>query len=132
MTEHLLTCGGALNAQVEQRLQAARFERQFGGREAVARAQVGTLRAACEEVRRNRTLPVLLQISLAAGNFLNWGNRAGGAAGFKIESLLKLKGLKSRLEGRTLLHFVAQEVRPLPNVLRIPTASLNCQSAKST
>ncbi|CAL8464050.1 g3585 [Coccomyxa elongata] len=96
--------------QVEQRLQAARFERQFGGREAAARAEVATLRGACEEVRGNRTLPVLLKMSLAAGNFLNWGNRAGGAAGFQIESLLKLKGLRSRLPGRTLLHFVAQEL----------------------
>ncbi len=96
--------------QVEQRLQAARFERQFGGRESAARADVATLRGACEEVRGNRTLPVLLKMSLAAGNFLNWGNRAGGAAGFQIESLLKLKGLRSRLPGRTLLHFVAQEV----------------------
>ncbi|BDA49172.1 probable disheveled-associated activator of morphogenesis 1 at N-terminal half [Coccomyxa sp. Obi] len=96
--------------QVEQRLQAAQFQQQFGGREAAARAEVATLRGACEEVRGNRTLPVLLKMSLAAGNFLNWGNRAGGAAGFQIESLLKLKGLRSRLPGRTLLHFVAQEL----------------------
>ena len=90
------------------------------------------MRAACEQVRSNRMLPVLLKISLAAGNFLNWGNRAGGAAGFKIESLLKLKGLKSRLPGRTLLHFVAQEVCPLPSVPSTPTTTCNQVSVSRT
>jgi hypothetical protein len=37
--------------KVEERLMAARFERQFGGREDAARADVATLQAACDEVR---------------------------------------------------------------------------------
>lgn len=63
------------------------------------------------QVRSNRLLPYVLSTCLAVGNFLNAGNRAGEAAGFKIESLLKLKAVRSsKHPGRTLLHFVARQV----------------------
>ena len=49
------------------------------------------------------------------GNYLNAGHRAGAAAGFHIESLLKLKAVRSsKHPGRTLLHFVARQVLALP------------------
>lgn len=111
---------------MEQRLQAARFERQFGAREAAARGQVATLREACAEVRGNALLPVLLKKSLAAGNYLNYNNRAGNACGFKIESLLKLKGLRSRRSGRTLLHYVAEQVCWALTEKRFPSSMMPC------
>ena len=68
-------------------------------------------RDACAETRNNRLLPCVLKTCLDVGNYLNAGHRAGAAAGFQIESLLKLKAVRSsKHPGRTLLHFVARQV----------------------
>ena len=98
--------------QAEARVRAARFERQFEERVGGVRGDAATLRAACGEVRGCALLPGLLMTCLAVGNFLNSGNRAGAAAGFQIESLLKLRAVRSpKHPGRTLLHYVALQAR---------------------
>jgi hypothetical protein len=97
--------------QVGERMRAAQFERQFEERVGALRAAAATLQAACGETRHNKLLPSLLMTCLAAGNFLNSGNRAGAAAGFALESLLKLKAVRSAQHpGHTLLHHIALEV----------------------
>jgi hypothetical protein len=51
---------------------------------------------ACEEVDACDLLRIFLKVALLAGNFLNAGSRAtGAAAGFQIDSLLKLREVKS-------------------------------------
>lgn len=42
-------------------------------------------------MRACEVLPLVLRVALAAGNFLNAGNRAGAAAGFHVSALLKLR-----------------------------------------
>ena len=97
--------------QVGQRLRAVQFQRQFDGRHEALHAQIQTLEDACAETRSNRLLPCVLKTCLDVGNYLNAGHRAGAAAGFQIESLLKLKAVRSsKHPGRTLLHFVARQV----------------------
>ncbi|KAK9814344.1 hypothetical protein WJX72_004222 [[Myrmecia] bisecta] len=96
---------------LDMRLNAARFETQFGPRLTVVQDGVDTLMAACDEVRTNKLLPTVLKIALAVGNFLNAGNRNGAAAGFQIETLLKLKEVRSTsTRSKTLLHFMAREL----------------------
>ena len=98
-------------AQVGQRLRAVQFQRQFDGRHEALHAQIQTLEDACAETRSNQLLPCVLKTCLDVGNYLNAGHRAGAAAGFQIESLLKLKAVRSsKHPGRTLLHFVARQV----------------------
>ena len=104
-----------LRVQVGQRLRAVQFQRQFDSRHSGLHADIQTLEAACAETRSNALLPCVLKTCLDVGNYLNAGHRAGAAAGFQIESLLKLKAVRSsKHPGRTLLHFVARQVPALP------------------
>ena len=90
------------------------FQRQFDSRHSGLHADIQTLEAACAETRSNALLPCVLKTCLDVGNYLNAGHRAGAAAGFQIESLLKLKAVRSsKHPGRTLLHFVARQVPAL-------------------
>ena len=103
-----------------QRLRAVQFQRQFDGRHEALHAQIQTLEDASAETRSNRLLPCVLKTCLDVGNYLNAGHRAGAAAGFQIESLLKLKAVRSsKHPGRTLLHFVARQV--LSRVVQMST-----------
>lgn len=99
--------------QVGQRLHAVQFRSHFDGRHAALDSDIQTISAACAEVRGCVLLPAVLKTALDVGNYLNAGHRAGAAAGFQIESLLKLKAVRSSTHpGRTLLHFVARQARP--------------------
>lgn len=42
-----------------------------------------------------------------AGNFLNAGGYAGGAAGVKLTSLQKLSDIRANKPGMNLMHYVA-------------------------
>lgn len=46
-------------------------------------------------------------MTLIAGNFLNAGGYAGGAAGVKLSSLQKLPDIRANKPGMTLVHYVA-------------------------
>ena len=108
MTWHPMVHG---HAQVGQRLHAVQFRRAFDGRAEALAGDISALAGACSEVRANALLPAVLKTALDVGNYLNAGHRVGAAAGFAIESLLKLKAVRSsKHHGRTLLHFVARQV----------------------
>lgn len=63
------------------------------------------LRAACGELRTSKRFQILLQTVLAIGNSLNNGSFRGGAAGFSLDSLLKVRSVLSLgLERRMLTH----------------------------
>lgn len=49
----------------------------------------------------------MLYIALIAGNFLNAGGYAGGAAGVKLSSLQKLPDIRANKPGMNLMHYVA-------------------------
>ena len=51
----------------------------------------------------------ILKISLEIGNFLNAGGHQGSALGFQLETLLKLKEVRSTKNRTvTLLHYLAR------------------------
>lgn len=63
----------------------------------------------CEWLIENEDLKQLFSIILTLGNFMNGGNRTRGQAdGFDIEILGKLKDVKSKNSGITLLHFIVK------------------------
>ena len=55
-----------------------------------------------KSVKLSRVLSVILRL----GNFMNGGSTRGGISGFKIESLDKLKDLRSQQPQYTLLHYI--------------------------
>ena len=57
-----------------------------------------------KSVKLSRIFSVILRL----GNFLNGGSSRGGISGFKIESLDKLKELRSTQSSYTLLHYVVE------------------------
>lgn len=64
---------------------------------------------ACTEIEDSILVMLILRLILAAGNFLNNGANQGSAAGFQLETLLKLKDLRATKDKSfTLLHWVAR------------------------
>ena len=60
-----------------------------------------------QEVCNNQLLHLILKIIHLIGNFMSAGN--GGAIGFQLDTLLKLKDVKStRNKQVTLMHFIAR------------------------
>ncbi|GIL72691.1 hypothetical protein Vretifemale_2934, partial [Volvox reticuliferus] len=72
---------------------------------------------ACSEVRSSSLMKHLLKLALEIGNFLNASSPQGAAIGFHLETLLRLRDVKStNNKGQTLLHFVArQQLRQYPH-----------------
>ena len=66
------------------------------------------LSAAADEVRTSMCLKVVLEYTLALGNYLNGTSNKGAAWGFKLETLNKLQGTKSTDNKTTLLHYLAR------------------------
>jgi len=91
--------------RVECMLLKAEFEANMSFLEPSLEAML----TAGEELMSNPKLQNLLYMVLVAGNFLNSGGYAGGAAGMKISSLHKLTDIRSNKPGMNLLHYVAQQ-----------------------
>ena len=64
----------------------------------------------------------VLEIVLAIGNYMNGGTKRGGAEGFALETLSKLKAVKTIDNKRTLLQFIAETLR-----VQVPDALLFSQ-----
>ena len=74
-----------------------------------AAQQLVAKRAACTAARGSRALPCILRAVLEIGNFLNHGSRDGNAAGYQLETLLRLGDTRApQAPGTTLLHFLVQ------------------------
>ena len=73
--------------------------------------QLGLMRAACAELRECSPFSKLLQAVLELGNYLNAGTQRGAAAGFKLDTLLKLADVKGVDRKTSLLQFVVQQMQ---------------------
>jgi hypothetical protein len=86
--------------------------RGFNGtatRPAAHAQDVSTVSSACAEVRSSSLMRHLLKLALEIGNFLNASSPQGAAVGFHLETLLRLRDVKStNNKAQTLLHFVAR------------------------
>jgi dGTP triphosphohydrolase len=71
-----------------------------------------------------------MSIVLVAGNFINMGGYAGNAAGFKLDSLLKMDDTKANKPRMTLTHYVVQVVEDsYPHILDIEKKLPNLERA---
>lgn len=64
------------------------------------------LATVCEQIMSSEKLHAVLDTVLAIGNIMNEGTRAGGASGFKLESLMKLTETKSTDGKMTVLDYI--------------------------
>lgn len=96
----------------EDRLRAVQFKLQLDERLTALGRAVQQLGAACDEVERSRDLQAVLKVVLAVGNFMNHGGKVGGASGFRVDALPKLKLVRATRgqRDRTLLHFIAAQL----------------------
>ncbi len=116
---------------LQARLQAIVFLHTFDSRAAAVGEAAGSVTSACTEVRDSSLLRSILKTALTIGNFLNAGNRAGSAAAFQVDTLLKLRDIKSTTSrSKTLLHFLAREVsRQHPDCSSLASQLPTCRVA---
>lgn len=96
---------------IRLRLELTLFRAQFQQNLSELDEKVKIIQNATQEIKNSQKFKELLQIILAIGNYLNGGTRQGGAYGFKLKTLLKLKSQKS-LNGKvTLLMYIVQYVK---------------------
>jgi hypothetical protein len=93
-----------LPLRVDLLLRDAEVEREMGD---VIR-QVSTQGAAVRQIASSPALRATLTLILKIGNFLNGGSPRGGAYGFKIDFLTKLKDIRSAEPGFTFIHLIAK------------------------
>jgi len=108
--------------RVEARLMSFLYKIQFNAVIARIKADVDEAHEAIRTIRGSELIPRYLELILAIGNFLNQGSHAGGAFGFTLDSLLKLKDTKSPVKPEfTLLHYLAQIIeKNRPKLLALP------------
>ncbi|KAL0049978.1 hypothetical protein WJX82_001917 [Trebouxia sp. C0006] len=96
--------------RVEARLST--FLTRFEAQQQLAEAK-GILEGhqkAHQELKGSPCMAAALQLTLAMGNFLNWGTRLGQGAGFRLRNLPKLQDTQS-LDGKTsLLSYIARQL----------------------
>jgi hypothetical protein len=99
------------------------------------RYQFGRLLTSINAVARSKALIQILTYVLRLGNIMNGGTPRGGAYGFSIQFLPKLSDVRGRVQGVTLLHYIAEknaaavtslqeELRPLLSSEKIDIESL--------
>ncbi|CAG9793175.1 unnamed protein product [Diatraea saccharalis] len=71
---------------------------------------INAILVAGDDLMSSRALQEVLYIALIAGNFLNAGGYAGGAAGVRLASLQKLADIRANKPAMTLMHYLAMQV----------------------
>ncbi|KAK9806804.1 hypothetical protein WJX72_003461 [[Myrmecia] bisecta] len=100
--------------RLQQRIDCFIFTRTFAPTVTRVREQLDLLKRACGELGGSQDFMALLQAVLALGNHLNEGTMRGAAAGFKLDTLLKLADVKGVDRKTSLLHFVVVQMTKDP------------------
>ena len=82
--------------------------------------QYKTIGKACDKIRNNKNLKLLLTIIMAFGNHMNSGTRKGCAYGFDLKILTGMTGVKSFDNTRSLLMYIYEFCdRKYPNAIKV-------------
>jgi alkylhydroperoxidase/carboxymuconolactone decarboxylase family protein YurZ len=92
--------------ELPKRLESWQFKNHFYEMSSMIRPDIETVISAVDELLASDSLHRLLSIILALGNFLNGSRKQ--IMGFRINSLGKLKDLKSTTGGKNLLEYLVQ------------------------
>ncbi|KAK0074270.1 hypothetical protein PV325_008580 [Microctonus aethiopoides] len=92
-----------------ERIVCLMFRSEFHDAIYTVSTKLTNLRSTCEYLRNSQSLKGVMALILTLGNYMNGGNRMRGQAdGFGLEILGKLKDVKSKVPGVTLLHYVVK------------------------
>ena len=97
--------------RLEERIRCMLFARTAETILEKAEEQLDIIKKACHEMKTCVPFLKLLQAVLELGNHLNAGTHRGGAAGFKLDTLLKLSDIKAVDKKTSLLQFVIEQLR---------------------
>jgi hypothetical protein len=86
------------------------FEHELVGRVARIEDSITTVQKAFAGLGENRVLRMLLGLVLQLGNRMNFGTPRGGAIGFGLACLEKLKYITSQDNSTTVLHYCARQI----------------------
>lgn len=89
------------------RIECMLLKEEWGSTSGYLESAINAILVAGDDLMSSRALQEVLYISLIAGNFLNAGGYAGGAAGVKLSSLQKLPDIRANKPGMNLMHYVA-------------------------
>jgi len=112
--------------RVDKRLECFFFKMKFSTYCEEHERSVTFLELASRALKGSQNLKTLLEYMLALGNYLNGGTTKGGAYGFKLDTINKLKSTKSSDNKSTLLHFLVKTVDTKNKTLRAFVDELSC------
>jgi len=111
MTEQFFTAMASV-PNLQERIQLFLYKKRFDGQITEVGAALSLLEAALKSLTQSNNLKQVLEQVLAIGNYMNGGGAKGGAWGFKLDTLGKLRNTKSTTEPwQTLLHFLVSNVK---------------------
>ena len=93
----------------EQRLRSIQVTQQFDERAERLLAHASSLQNACKQLKESVKLRQLLKLVLRIGNFLNGASQRGGAVGFRLADLEKLRQVRSADQSTTLLQYIGRQ-----------------------
>ncbi|BGP28584.1 hypothetical protein JCM10296v2_000320 [Rhodotorula toruloides] len=97
--------------RLSERLAAMVYRRRLDMEMEELKPDLAMLRSACDELQSSMKFKHLLQVVLTIGNALNGSTFRGNAGGFSLDSLLKLKDVRSATASPatpTLLHYLVR------------------------
>lgn len=89
------------------RMAFVQFKQTFHDQTAELQSSLELVLSVCEALKKSSALKTTLHVILSIGNQLNTGSKNGGAYGFKLNSLGKLRSTKGT-DGTNLLEFIVQ------------------------
>ena len=92
-----------------EKVEAYRFKLTFNNRAKDLAKDISNLSSASDKVKSSKKLMSVLESVLRIGNLMNQGTHAGGASGFKLNSLMKLMQTKSHDKKTSVLDFIVQQ-----------------------
>jgi len=118
---------------LQQRLKLWMFKQNFKEICDSLMSQYKTIGMACDKVRNNKNLKLLLTIILTFGNHMNSGTRKGQIYGFDLKILTAMTGVKSFDNTRSLLMYIYEFCdRKYPNALKVLDELTNVVKAASS
>jgi hypothetical protein len=92
---------------IEERLRCIHFKVTFEEEVQSLQPNIQAVLLACQQVRTSSRLRRLMEIILALGNYMNGGGFRGGAYGFTLDTLTKIKDTKTVDNKKNLMHYLA-------------------------
>lgn len=115
---------------LDERLSSIELKGIIGDWHVEAIEQLKSLLTGLEDLKQKDSLKSFLGLVLATGNFLNAGTYKANAAGFKIDSLLKIRDMKTTEGNSNLLAYLLSFLdKNTPQLMHLPSDLKNTSVA---